>query len=137
MTSATLTGGHDSSQEMKTLVIISVVHLISHYYWLVFAPLMPALKDLLGVSYTELGLAITVMNLVSALTQAPTGFIVDRYGPRLLPGAAVLLDPLHLRRLPDRHRHQDADGAGERPGHLEEPGRALHEEAHARLGQAA
>jgi len=91
MTSATFTGGHDSSQEMKTLAIISIVHLISHYYWLVFAPLMPALKDLLGVSYTELGIAIMVMNLVSALTQAPTGFIVDRYGPRLLLFVGMLI----------------------------------------------
>ncbi len=91
MTSATMSGREDSSQELKTLVIVSLVHLISHYYWLVFAPLMPALKDLLGVSYTELGLAITVMNLVSALTQAPTGFIVDRYGPRLLLFLGMLI----------------------------------------------
>lgn len=91
MTSATVTGREDNSQELKTLAVISVVHLISHYYWLVFAPLMPALRDLLDVSYTELGVAVMVMNLVSALTQAPTGFIVDRYGPRLLLFIGMLI----------------------------------------------
>ena len=78
-------------REFKTLVVISFVHLVSHFYWLVFAPMMPALQQLLQVSYTELGVAITVMNAVSALTQAPTGFIVDRYGPRLLLFIGVLI----------------------------------------------
>jgi MFS family permease len=79
------------SREFRTLALISTVHLVSHFYWLIFAPMMPALKDLLQVSFTELGMAITVMNAVSALTQAPTGFIVDRYGPRLLLFIGVLV----------------------------------------------
>ncbi len=78
-------------RELRTLVVISAVHLVSHYYWLAFAPMIPALRELLNVSYTEVGFAITVMNGVSALTQAPTGFIVDRYGPRLLLFIGVLI----------------------------------------------
>ncbi len=94
MTSGTTTAtatSEGSARELRTLVVISTVHLVSHYYWLAFAPMMPALRDLLNVSYTELGFAITVMNGVSALTQAPTGFIVDRYGPRLLLFIGVLI----------------------------------------------
>ncbi len=92
MTTTTATAASEgSARELRTLVVISAVHLVSHYYWLAFAPMMPALRDLLNVSYTELGFAITVMNGVSALTQAPTGFIVDRYGPRLLLFIGVLI----------------------------------------------
>jgi len=92
MTSGAATAtGEGSTRELRTLAVISTVHLVSHYYWLAFAPMMPALRDLLNVSYTELGLAITVMNAVSAVTQAPTGFIVDRYGPRLLLFIGVLI----------------------------------------------
>ena len=92
MTTGTATATSEvSSRELRTLVVISAVHLVSHYYWLAFAPMMPALRELLNVSYTELGFAITVMNGVSALTQAPTGFIVDRYGPRLLLFIGVLI----------------------------------------------
>ena len=84
MVSATVVSDSDTRTEHRTLAIICVVHLISHFYWLLFVPILPALKDLLGVSFVELGFAITVMNLVSALTQAPTGFIVDRFGARLM-----------------------------------------------------
>ncbi len=52
-------------------------------------------------------------------------------------GAGICLGALHLRRLPDRHRHQDAGGAGRRAGHLAEPGRALPAPAHAGDGRAA
>ena len=92
MTSGVVTDAEENgARAARTLAVISAVHLVSHYYWLAFAPMMPALRDLLNVSYTELGLAITVMNAVSAVTQAPTGFIVDRYGPRLLLFIGVLI----------------------------------------------
>ena len=92
MTSGVATDAAEGGARVaRTLGVISAVHLVSHYYWLAFAPMMPALRDLLNISYTELGLAITTMNAVSAVTQAPTGFIVDRYGPRLLLFIGVLI----------------------------------------------
>ena len=91
MNSAAAMARQGTTREVRTLALISTVHLVSHFYWLIFAPMMPALKDLLQVSFTELGIAITVMNAISALTQAPTGFIVDRYGPRLLLFIGVLV----------------------------------------------
>lgn len=83
MTSAALSSAVDTRREIRTLSIISVVHLVSHFYWLLFVPLLPALKEMLQVSYVELGFAMFVMNIVSALIQAPTGFLVDRFGARL------------------------------------------------------
>lgn len=85
------TGGNSDRKELTTMSIVAVVHFVSHFYWLALIPLLPALTTLLGVSYVQLGFAITLMNVVSALTQAPVGFMVDRFGARLLLAIGVLL----------------------------------------------
>ena len=77
--------------ELTTMTIVSVVHFVSHFYWLALVPLLPSLSKLLDVSYVQLGFAITLANVVSALTQAPVGFMVDRFGARLLLAIGVVL----------------------------------------------
>jgi sugar phosphate permease len=68
--------------EHTLLAGISAAHLISHFHILMLPTLFPFLKERLDVGFVELGLAITVFNIVSGFTQAPMGFVVDRFGAR-------------------------------------------------------
>ncbi|UPJ42150.1 MFS transporter [Bradyrhizobium sp. 40] len=88
---------------LRTLTGISIAHWVSHFHLLVLPMLFPFLKNQLGVGYVELGFALTVSAVVSGLTQAPTGYLVDHFGARrillgglALGGFALILLGLHL-----------------------------------------
>ncbi|MET4291048.1 MFS family permease [Bradyrhizobium sp. LB8.2] len=88
---------------LRTLTGISIAHWVSHFHLLVLPMLFPFLKSQLGVGYVELGFALTVSAVVSGLTQAPTGYLVDHFGARkillgglTLGGIALILLGLHL-----------------------------------------
>jgi MFS family permease len=66
-------------------------------YWGAFGVLVPDLKEQVGASVTQLGLAFLAIAVAALPTMLVTGRIVDRAGPRILPvvlllfaGAAVL-----------------------------------------------
>lgn len=88
---------------LRTLTGISIAHWVSHFHLLVLPMLFPFLKNQLGVGYVELGFALTVSAVISGLTQAPTGYLVDHFGARkillgglTLGGFALILLGLHL-----------------------------------------
>ena len=75
----------------KVVALVSGGHFFSHFYILLLPPMFPVLRDVYGVGFTELGLAITAFSLTTGITQAPVGFLVDRYGARgiLIAGVAL------------------------------------------------
>jgi MFS transporter, FSR family, fosmidomycin resistance protein len=79
------------ASELQTLVAVSAAHFVSHFHIITLAVLLPLLKQRLGVSFFELGLALALFNIVSGLTQAPMGFLIDRVGarPALLTGLGL------------------------------------------------
>ncbi|MBT6609798.1 MAG: MFS transporter [Rhodospirillaceae bacterium] len=83
--------GQERARENWVISLISAGHFLSHFYILALPPLFPLLKTEFGVSYVELGLALTAYNLLGGLAQAPVGFLVDRLGPRpvLLAGLGL------------------------------------------------
>ena len=94
MTAATLPAGAAPPlrQDALTIGLVGLAHAVSHFSQLLLAPLFPWLKAEFNVSYTELGLLLTIFFVVSSAVQAASGFLVDRIGPRpvLLGGLGLL-----------------------------------------------
>ncbi len=77
--------------ELRIVAPICVAHFLSHYYMILLAPLFAFVRADYGVSYTDLALALTAFNVVSAALQTPVGFLVDRVGARIVLIAGVAL----------------------------------------------
>jgi MFS family permease len=77
--------------DFRIIFCVSAAHFVSHYFILLLPPLFAFIRNDYGVSYTELALALSAFNVVSAAFQTPTGFLVDRVGARtILIGGLVL-----------------------------------------------
>ena len=88
--SATGTGTR-ARGDVRTIGAVSVAHFTSHVLQLALAPLFPLLRQDLGVSFTELGLVLSVFYVVSGLGQVVASVLVDRFGPHRLLLAGVAL----------------------------------------------
>ena len=74
----------DAPTDFKVIGLIGTAHFFSHFYIYLLPPLFPVLKIVLDVSYAELGLLLAVFSATTGLTQIPFGFLVDRFGARLI-----------------------------------------------------
>jgi MFS transporter, FSR family, fosmidomycin resistance protein len=79
------------SAETRLVYSVCFAHFVSHYYILLLAPLFIFVREDYGVSYTELGFALTAFHVVSTVLQTPVGFLVDRWSARTMLGAGLLI----------------------------------------------
>jgi len=79
-------------RDAAVIGLVGLAHGVSHFCQLLLPPLFLWLKDAFQVSYTELGVLLTIFFVVSCAVQALSGFVVDRFGPRpvLFAGLGLL-----------------------------------------------
>jgi FSR family fosmidomycin resistance protein-like MFS transporter len=79
------------SREHKAIWLVGAAHLVSHFYQLVLPPLFYLIQPALGVTYAELGFAMSAYFIASLITQMPIGMMVDRMGAKPVLIAGLLL----------------------------------------------
>lgn len=77
--------------DFKVIGLIGVAHFFSHFYIYLLFPLFIQLKVEFDVSYTQLGLLLTVFSATTGVTQTPFGFLVDRFSAhKILIGGLIV-----------------------------------------------
>jgi MFS family permease len=78
--------------ERRTLALICAGHFMSHFWSITLPALFTVLSVVFGVNFVQLGLLMTVYSITNALFQVPCGYVVDRYGPKWILVAGILID---------------------------------------------
>ncbi|MEY2891017.1 MAG: hypothetical protein RJA98_925 [Pseudomonadota bacterium] len=76
-------------QDARTIGLIGLAHGSSHFFHLLLPPLFPLFIAEFGLSYSQLGLLITLFFVISGTGQALSGFVVDKVGARPVLFAAL------------------------------------------------
>lgn len=69
-------------QSFKEVWLLSTAHGLTHWYVATFYILLPLIGKELGLSYTEIGLIMTIQHLASAISNIPGGFVADTIGKK-------------------------------------------------------
>ena len=81
---------------VQVLSMVSSVHFMSHFYGMTLAPLLVFIHNDLGISYTFLGLLMSMQQITSGALQLPIGFAVDRFGAKLILFAGLVVATLGI-----------------------------------------
>ena len=76
-------------QDAAVIGLVGLAHGTSHFSHLLLAPLFPIFIRDFGLSYSDVGLLMTVFFAISGAGQALSGFVVDRLGARPVLFAAI------------------------------------------------
>jgi MFS family permease len=92
MSAATPTADNSLRSDATVISLVGFAHGTSHFFHFVLPPLFPWLMRDFGLTFTQVGAAMTVFFVVSGIGQALAGFVVDRVGAlRVLYGGVALL----------------------------------------------
>jgi FSR family fosmidomycin resistance protein-like MFS transporter len=78
-------------QQTRVIIVVAIVHALSHMMHLVIPPIFPLLMAEFSLSYSQVGLLMTTFFVVSGVVQAASGFAVDRFGPFPVLVVSILL----------------------------------------------
>jgi MFS transporter, FSR family, fosmidomycin resistance protein len=76
-------------QDAAVIGLVGLAHGTSHFSHLLLAPLFPIFMRDFGLSYSDVGLLMTIFFIISGTGQAMAGFLVDRVGARPVLFAAI------------------------------------------------
>jgi MFS transporter, FSR family, fosmidomycin resistance protein len=77
------------SKDAKVIGLVSLAHAMSHFSHLLLVPLFPIFQKEFELSFSQLGLLVTLFFVVSGIGQALSGFLVDRVGARPVLFSAI------------------------------------------------
>lgn len=78
-------------QDAAVIGLVGLAHATSHFSHLLLAPLFPIFIREFGLSYSDVGLLMSMFFVISGSGQAAAGFVVDRVGARPVLFAAISL----------------------------------------------
>lgn len=78
-------------QDAAVIGLVGLAHATSHFSHLLLAPLFPVFMKDFGLSYSDVGLLMSIFFMVSGSGQALAGFVVDRVGARPVLFGAISL----------------------------------------------
>ena len=76
-------------QDAAVIGLVGLAHGTSHFSHLLLAPLFPVFMRDFGLSYSDVGLLMSIFFIISGSGQAMAGFVVDRIGARPVLFAAI------------------------------------------------
>jgi len=76
-------------QDAAVIGLVGLAHGTSHFSHLLLAPLFPVFMRDFGLSYSDVGLLVSIFFIISGTGQAMAGFVVDRVGARPVLFAAI------------------------------------------------
>lgn len=89
---ATLSDADLLRRDRRVTTLIAISHGASHFYQLALPPLFVLINAAQGFSFTQLGILTGAFYITSAFCQPPSGFLVDKFGARvvLLAGLGLM-----------------------------------------------
>jgi predicted MFS family arabinose efflux permease len=76
-------------RDVEIISLIGFAHGVSHFFHLLLPPLFPWLMQDFNLSFTSIGMTMTVFFIVSGIGQATAGFLVDRFGAARVLGGGI------------------------------------------------